>query len=49
MEQLRADIKKYVIDPIVPQELMTEQTKIFINPTGRFVIGGVLLSDILFG
>lgn len=40
MEQLRADIKKYVIDPIVPQELMTEQTKIFINPTGRFVIGG---------
>lgn len=40
MEQLRADIKKYVIDPIVPQELMNEQTKIFINPTGRFVIGG---------
>ncbi len=40
MEQLRADIKKYVIDPIVPLELMTEQTKIFINPTGRFVIGG---------
>ena len=40
MEQLRADIKKYVIDPIVPQELMTEQTKIFINPTGRVVIGG---------
>lgn len=40
MEQLRADIKKYVIDPIVPQKLMTEQTKIFINPTGRFVIGG---------
>ena len=40
MEQLRADIKKYVIDPIVPQELMPEQTKIFINPTGRFVIGG---------
>ena len=40
MVQLRADIKKYVIDPIVPQELMTEQTKIFINPTGRFVIGG---------
>lgn len=40
MEQLRADIKKHVIDPIVPQELMTEQTKIFINPTGRFVIGG---------
>ena len=40
MEQLRADIKKYVTDPIVAQELMTEQTKIFINPTGRFVIGG---------
>ena len=40
MEQLRADITQYVIDPSVPQELMTEQTKIFINPTGRFVIGG---------
>ena len=40
MEQIRADIKKHVIDVIVPQELMREDTKIFINPTGLFVIGG---------
>ena len=39
-EQIRADIKKHVIDVIVPKELMREDTKIFINPTGRFVIGG---------
>ena len=40
MEQIRSDIKKHVIDVIVPKELMREDTKIFINPTGRFVIGG---------
>lgn len=40
MEQLRRDIKKYVIDEIIPSDLMDENTKIFINPTGRFVIGG---------
>ena len=40
MGQIRADIKKHVIDAIVPKELMNDQTKIFINPTGRFVIGG---------
>ena len=40
MEQLRADIKCEVIDAIVPKELMRPETKIFINPTGRFVIGG---------
>ena len=40
MEQIRTDIKKHVIDVIVPKELMREDTKIFINPTGRFVIGG---------
>lgn len=40
MEQLREDIKKYVIDAIIPAELMDADTKIFINPTGRFVIGG---------
>jgi S-adenosylmethionine synthetase len=40
MEQLRKDIKKYVLDPILPQELVDEKTKFFINPTGRFVIGG---------
>ncbi|MBS5665335.1 MAG: methionine adenosyltransferase [Roseburia sp.] len=39
-EQIHEDIKKYVIDPIVPAELIDETTKIFINPTGRFVIGG---------
>ncbi len=40
IEQLRKDIKKYVLDPILPQELVDEKTKYFINPTGRFVIGG---------
>ena len=39
-EQIRADIRKYVIDPVVPQELVDKNTKYFINPTGRFVIGG---------
>ena len=39
-EQIHADIKKYVFDPILPQELVDEETKFFINPTGRFVIGG---------
>jgi len=40
MEQLRKDIRKFVLDPILPQELVDENTKFFINPTGRFVIGG---------
>ena len=40
MSQLRAGIEKEVIRAIVPLELMDEDTKIFINPTGRFVIGG---------
>ena len=39
-EQIHADIKKYVFDEILPQELVDEDTKFFINPTGRFVIGG---------
>ena len=39
-EQIHADIKKYVFDEILPKELLTEDTKYFINPTGRFVIGG---------
>lgn len=39
-EQIRKDIKTYVIDPILPAELLDEDTKIYINPTGRFVIGG---------
>lgn len=40
LEKIRDDIKKYVINPIIPANLMDENTKIFINPTGRFVIGG---------
>ena len=39
-EQIHADIKKYVFDPILPKELIDTDTKFFINPTGRFVIGG---------
>lgn len=39
-EQIHQDIKKYVIDAIVPTEWLREDTKYFINPTGRFVIGG---------
>ncbi len=39
-EQIHADIKKYVFDPILPAEMVDENTKFFINPTGRFVIGG---------
>ena len=39
-EQIHADIKKYVFDPVLPQELIDADTKFFINPTGRFVIGG---------
>ncbi len=39
-EQIHRDIKKYVLDPVLPKELLTKETKYFINPTGRFVIGG---------
>lgn len=39
-EQIHADIKKYVFDEILPAEMIDENTKFFINPTGRFVIGG---------
>ena len=39
-EQIHADIKKYVFDEILPQELIDDKTKFYINPTGRFVIGG---------
>lgn len=39
-EQIHTDIKKYVLDPILPAEMVDAQTKVFINPTGRFVIGG---------
>ena len=40
IEQLRKDVKAFVLDPILPAELVDERTKFFINPTGRFVIGG---------
>ncbi len=39
-EQIHADIKKYVFDETLPAELIDDETKFFINPTGRFVIGG---------
>ena len=39
-EQVREDMIKYVIKPIIPAELLDDQTKYFVNPTGRFVIGG---------
>lgn len=39
-EQIHEDIKKYVFDPVLPKEMLDENTKYFINPTGRFVIGG---------
>lgn len=39
-EQIHEDIKKYVFDPVLPKDMLDEDTKYFINPTGRFVIGG---------
>src|SRR5580693_5157824 len=39
-EQLRADVRKYIIDPVIPQNMVDANTKYHINPTGRFVIGG---------
>ncbi len=39
-EQIHEDIKKYVFDEVLPQDMIDENTKFFINPTGRFVIGG---------
>ena len=39
-EQIHEDIKKYVFDPVLPADMVDEKTKFFINPTGRFVIGG---------
>ncbi len=39
-EQIHADIKKYVFEPVLPKHMVDENTKYFINPTGRFVIGG---------
>ena len=39
-EQIHADIKKYVFDEVLPKDMIDKDTKFFINPTGRFVIGG---------
>ena len=39
-EQIHKDIRKYVFDPVLPKELIDSKTKFFVNPTGRFVIGG---------
>ena len=39
-EQIHADIKKYVFDAVLPAQMVDDETKFFINPTGRFVIGG---------
>ena len=40
LEQIRADLIREVINPIIPEGLMDDATKIFVNPTGRFVVGG---------
>ena len=39
-EEIERDIKKYVIEAVIPSDMMDEDTKIFVNPTGRFVVGG---------
>ena len=39
-EQIHKDIRTYVFDPVLPAEMIDENTKFFVNPTGRFVIGG---------
>ena len=40
LDQLRADVKKYILDPVLPAEMVDDETRYYINPTGRFVIGG---------
>lgn len=40
LEQIKKDLIEYVVKPVIPEELVNENTKYFVNPTGRFVIGG---------
>ncbi len=40
LEQIRSDIKKYIFDDVLPQDLVDDETKYLVNPTGRFVVGG---------
>ena len=40
LEQLRQDVREYILDPVLPAELIDDDTRYYINPTGRFVIGG---------
>ena len=49
MDVLSKDIKNFVIDEVIPKEMMDNKTKIFINPTGRFVIGGPVSDSGLTG
>ena len=42
MDTIKQDVKKYVINDVIPQNMMDDNTKIYINPTGRFIIGGPL-------
>lgn len=49
IEKVREDVKKYVIDSTIPKDLVNENTKYYINPTGRFVLGGPIADSGLTG